>query len=83
MMDDRKGDDKMKDKSTPKMEKNKEISQEIGDAEEAALLRDYKRKERLARARAFCICCFSPCPQLLLSLLLPGRQSLDVTVNAR
>jgi hypothetical protein len=65
------------------MEKNKEISQDIGDAEEAALLRDYKSKERLADARALCICCFSPCPQLLLSLLLSNRQSLYVTVNAR
>jgi hypothetical protein len=69
MIDDKKGDNKMKDKSTPKMGRNKEISQEIGNAEEAALLRDYKRKERLAEARARCICCFSSCPQLLLSLL--------------
>jgi hypothetical protein len=41
MIDDKKGDNKMKDKSTPKMGRNKEISQEIGNAEEAALLRDY------------------------------------------
>jgi hypothetical protein len=84
MIDDRKGDKRMKDRSTP--ENGKEQGYALGHRhrfKDTAQLSDYKCKESLAAAGAHLQLLLFIVPTTAASLLTTNKQGLYVTANAR